>query len=130
MDALNSRIIYIKTKNELMNKYNFNNKKFALVDNSKNGEVNTDTIFEYKQDGDLVTADYAGGTVKYGKIIAHLNNDELNMVYQCLTIENELKAGKAIATISTSEHNKIQLKLKWQWLTDDNDSGESEYIEI
>lgn len=130
MVALNSRGINIKTENKLMNKYNFNNKKFALVDNSKNGEVSTDTIFEYKQDGDLVTADYAGGTVKYGKIIAHLKNQELNMVYQCLTIENELKAGKAIATISTSEHNKIQLKLKWQWLTDDNDSGESEYIEI
>ena len=41
-----------------MKTINFNNKRFILIDNSENGKVNSDTIFEYKQDGNLVTADY------------------------------------------------------------------------
>lgn len=113
-----------------MNKYDFNNKTFALIDNSNNGEVNTETTFEYQQNGDLVSADYKGGTVKYGKIIALLEDDKLNMVYQCITTDNELKAGKAIATITFSKNNKLKLNLDWQWLTGERDSGNSEYIEL
>lgn len=113
-----------------MKHFNFNNKKFALIQNSENGQVNTQTIFEYKQNGNLVTADYFGGTIKYGKIIADLQGDKLSMLYQCLTTDNELKAGKAIAEISVSENEKIKLKLNWEWLTNGNDKGTSEYIEI
>lgn len=64
--------------------------------------MNSDTIFEYKQNGNIVTADYFGETIKYSKIIADLQGDKLSMLYQCLTTDNELKAGKAIAQISIS----------------------------
>lgn len=113
-----------------MEKYNFNNKKFALIENSESGQVNSETVFEYKQNGNLVTADYFGGTIKYGKIIAELKDDELNMLYQCLTTDNLLKAGKAIAKISLNENGKLILSLNWEWLTNGNEKGKSEYIEI
>jgi len=51
-------------------------------------------------------------------------------LYQCITQENELKAGKAIAEISLTEKDKIKLKLDWQWLTHDQSTGKSEYLEI
>ena len=113
-----------------MTTINFNNKRFILIDNSENGKVNSDTIFEYKQDGNLVTADYYGGSVKYGKIIAHIQNDKLEMLYQCLTIDNQLKAGKSIAEIFLTDNQKIKLKLDWEWITGDKTSGKSEFIEI
>jgi hypothetical protein len=113
-----------------MNKFNFDNKTFALIQNSESGQVNFETVFEYKQDGNLVTADYYGGTIKYGKIIADLKGDELNMLYQCLTTDNQLKAGKAIAKISTTDDKKIKLCLNWEWLTNGNEKGISEYVEI
>lgn len=113
-----------------MSKFNFNNKKFALIQNSENGHVNSETVFEYKQNGNLVTADYYGGNIKYGKIIALLREDKLNMLYQCLTADNELKAGKAIAEIGMTEAKKITMRLNWEWLTDENKKGISEYIEI
>lgn len=113
-----------------MDKFNFNNKRFTLLKNSEKGQVNSETIFEYKQDENLVTADYFGGTVKYGKIIADLKDDKLNMLYQCLTTDNELKAGKAIAQISLTEDGKMKLNLNWEWITNGNDKGESEYFEI
>jgi hypothetical protein len=108
---------------------NFNNKQFSLVENSKKGKVNSDTIFEYKQTGDLVTADYFGGTVTYGKIIAIHKGDHLDMMYQCATTDNELKAGKAIAKISQLENGKLKLNLNWEWLDNNNERGTSEYIE-
>ncbi|MFD2725331.1 hypothetical protein [Hyunsoonleella rubra] len=112
-----------------MSEFNFNNKVFSLLDNSENGRVNSDTKFYYKQDGHLITADYYGGTITYGKIIGHLKNDKIEMLYQCLTTENELKAGKALASISKTNTNKLKLKLDWEWLNDANEKGTSEYIE-
>lgn len=112
-----------------MSEFNFNNKTFSLIENSENGKVNSETVFKYKQEGNLVTADYYGGTIKYGKIIANLSNNKLNMLYQCITTENELKAGKAIAQISLTNTNKIKLTLNWEWLGEKNESGISEYIE-
>jgi hypothetical protein len=113
-----------------MSNFNFDNKRFALIQNSDSGQVNPETVFEYKQNGNLVTADYYGGTIKYGKIIAVLKDDELNMLYQCLTTDNQLKAGKAIAKISYSDNGKIKLNLNWEWLTNRNEKGSSEYVEI
>lgn len=112
-----------------MKNVNFNNKKFFLVENSENGTVNSETVFEYKQEGNLVTAIYYGGNITNGNIIAVLKDNQLEMLYHCLTIENQLKAGKAIADISITKNNKIKLSLNWQWLNDDQNKGVSEYIE-
>lgn len=110
--------------------YNFNNKTFALVDNSSEGKVNHDTVFNYKQEGNIVTADYYGGSIVYGKIIAILKGDELEMLYECVTTNSELKAGKALAKISLSEQHKLKLLLDWQWLNGGLEKGTSEYIEL
>lgn len=113
-----------------MRTIDFNNKTFSLIDNSENGKVNSETIFKYKQDGNLVTADYSGGSIIYGKIIAKLHENQLTMLYQCLTQDNELKAGKAVAEIRFTDENKINLKLNWEWLGDKNEKGVSEYMEV
>lgn len=113
-----------------MKSFNFNNKKFVLLENSENGEVDQSTVFEYKQKGNLVTADYFGGTIAYGKIIAHINNDELNMVYQCATKDNQLKAGRAIAKISEYKPNKLKLSLDWEWLGESGGKGKSQYVQL
>jgi hypothetical protein len=112
-----------------MRKIDFNNKTFSLIDNSENGKVSSETIFKYSQEGNLVTADYYGGNVIYGKIIAQLRDNELHMLYQCLTTDNELKAGKAIAQIRFNENDKIVLKLNWEWLDGNQENGVSAYVE-
>ncbi len=112
-----------------MENISFNNKTFSLIENSQNGKTNSDTIFKYQQEGNLVTAEYFGGNIKYGKIIANLKDNKLQMLYQCLTTDNELKAGKAIANISLNENGKIKLTLNWEWLDGKKEKGTSEYIE-
>ena len=112
-----------------MIKIDFNNKTFSLISNSENGKVTNETIFEYKQKGNLVTADYYGGNILYGKIIAVLEGNYLNMMYQCITDKNILMAGKAKALISINESNKIKLELNWEWLDNAKEKGTSVYIE-
>jgi hypothetical protein len=90
---------------------NFNNKTFALLEN-------------------LVTADYYGGTVRYGKIIARLDGEELHMRYHCLTTEDVLKSGKAIAKVILNEEQKILLHLDWEWLDGGGEKATSVYIEM
>lgn len=112
-----------------MKDFNFNNKTFSLISNSEEGKVNAETIFEYKQKDNLITADYYGGIIQYGKIIGILKESKINMLYQCLTINNELKAGKAIAEVSFTDDEKIKLKLNWEWLDGKGEKGVSEYLE-
>ena len=113
-----------------MKNFNFNNKTFVLLENSKKGKVNAETVFKYKQEGDLVTAEYFGGTIRYGKIVGLLQGDDLKMLYQCLTVDNELKAGKASAKVAYTNTGRLKLDLNWQWITDNNEKGTSQYIEI
>ena len=54
----------------------------------------------------------------------------MNMLYQCLTTDNQLKAGKALAKITRTGNEKMKLSLNWEWLTNNNEKGNSEYIEI
>ncbi len=110
-------------------KFNLDNKKFALISNSEKGTVNSETIFHYKQIGRVVHADYSGGSIVNGKIFALMKGEQLEMIYQCITTDHELKAGKAHAKIELNEKGKVLLKLNWQWMQGEG-TGQSEYIEI
>jgi hypothetical protein len=123
-----AEFLYLE-KNSMSN-FDFNNKKFALIQNSEHGEVGTDTIFRYKQEDNFVTADYSGGTIRYGKIIGKLAGDKLSMLYQCLTNDNELRAGRATAKVTNTDKGRMKLSLDWEWLTETDIKGRSEYIEI
>ncbi len=113
-----------------MKKIDFNNKRFFLEENSENGTANKDTVFEYNQVGNLVTAFYYGGSIKAGRIIAIMHGEEyLEMLYHCCTTDNELRAGKAIAVISYTEANKLKLSLNWEWIGNELGTGTSVYIE-
>jgi len=112
-----------------MSTINFHNKTFSLVENSEHGSATSKTIFKFQQEDNLVTADYSGGGIKYGKIVSRLENETLQMLYQCLTEEGILKAGKATAKVGFIEKNKIKLSLDWEWLGETKQKGTSEYIE-
>ena len=108
---------------------NFDNKTFCLQTNSRNGTSNSDTVFHYQQNANIVTAKFGGGNVICGTIIALHRGDHLDMIYQMLTATDELKSGKAVAKIVSTANEKIQLELDWEWLTDSGNKGTSVYLE-
>lgn len=114
-----------------MNKINYDNKKFAAIENSETGEVSGETIFHYRQTGDLVWAEYAGGEIKFGTLIAKvLEKDYLEMRYQHLNKSGELMTGKCFSAPEILADGRIRLYEKWQWTSGDLSKGESIIEEI
>jgi hypothetical protein len=112
-------------------KINYDNRKFASVQNSEMGEVSSETVFHYHQKDDLVWAEYSGGEIVFGSLIAKvLQDDSLDMRYQHLNKRGELMTGKCFSTPEILSNGKIRLREKWQWTSGDFSKGESVVEEI
>ncbi len=114
-----------------MNKINYDNRKFASVQNSKTGEVSGETVFRYHQKENLIWAEYGGGEIVFGNLIAKVvGNDCLEMRYQHLNKSGELMTGKCFSTPEILADGRIRLYEKWQWTSGDFSTGESIIEEI
>lgn len=114
-----------------MNKINYDNKIFASVQNSETGEVSSETRFYYRQKGALVWAEYSGGAVVFGSLIAKVTeNDCLEMRYQHLNDGGELMTGECFSTPEILADGRIRLFEKWRWTSGDLSAGESIIEEI
>lgn len=110
---------------------NYDQKKFRSVNNTENGEVSTDTIFHYQQEGNLVTATYAGGEILKGNIIGKVDEQGIiEMRYQHLNQQLEFKTGQCVSTPEVLPNGKIRLHEKWQWTSGDQSEGESIIEEV
>ena len=111
--------------------YNYNNRIFRSVSNSSNGEVNNQTVFEYHQSGNIVTAIYSGGNIISGSLIALVDDEgKLDMRYQHVNNQQQLMTGICISTPEILPDGKIRLHEKWQWTCGDRSNGESVIEEI
>lgn len=109
-----------------MNKINYDKRVFKSVSNSETGEVSDETTFYYHQKDNLVWAEYSGGAIVFGTLIAKiLENGVLEMRYQHLNRNDELMTGKCFSTPEILPDGKIRLREKWQWTSGDLSAGES-----
>ncbi|NNE66729.1 MAG: n-acetylglutamate synthase [Pyrinomonadaceae bacterium] len=110
---------------------NYNNRIFRSVSNSRTGEVSVETVFRYSQKGTLVRGVYSGGEIVYGTLIARCDeNGRLDMRYQHLNKEGELKTGVCVSTPEILDDGRVRLHERWRWTCDERDSGESVIEEI
>lgn len=63
---------------------NYHNKIFRPISNTVNGETSELTVFHYKQTGNILTAEYAGGQIQKGHLIGLV--DEFGGM-TCVTIK-------------------------------------------
>ncbi len=109
----------------------YNNRVFASVSNSINGEIDDQTIFSYSQEGNIVSAVYSGGNIIYGQLLAIADQEgKLDMRYQHINISNIIMTGRCISTPEILENGKIRLHEKWKWTSGDLSEGESVIEEI
>ncbi len=110
---------------------NYQNKTFKSISNSPNGEVDSTTVFQYVQQGKVVSAEYYGGGIIKGHLIATVDDKGvLDMHYHHVNNKGELMAGVCISTPEVLPTGKIRLHEKWQWTTGDNSKGESIVEEV
>jgi hypothetical protein len=112
-------------------KINYNERVFKSVANSETGEVSGETTFYYHQRDDLVWAEYSGGAIVFGNLIAKvLPDNTLEMRYQHLNAKGELMTGKCVSVPEILPDGKIRLRERWQWTSGDFSRGESIIEEV
>ncbi len=110
---------------------NYNNKKFRPVQYSENGETSDKTIFEYKQKGNILTAEYNGGPILKGHLIGLVDEKgNIEMRYHQVNIKGELMTGVCNSKPDFTEEGKIRLHETWQWTSGDKSCGTSILEEI
>ncbi|WP_405609159.1 n-acetylglutamate synthase [Polaribacter sp. Asnod1-A03] len=110
---------------------NYNNKKFRPIKNSENGETTSETIFEYKQTGNILASKYFGGQIISGHLIGLVDdNGNIEMRYHQVNTKNELMTGICFSKPEITKNGKIRLYETWQWTSGDKTSGESILEEI
>jgi hypothetical protein len=110
---------------------NYNQKKFRPFSNSENGETTAETIFNYEQDGNILTATYQGGQILSGHLIGLVDeNGNIDMRYHQVNTKGELMTGQCQSTPELMENGKIRLHEKWQWTSGDCSSGTSILEEV
>ena len=111
-------------------KFDLEGKTFRSLQNTDNGEVGVDTIFHYRQCGSVVSAEYSGGAIVVGHLVANmLSSGQLDMRYHHINRDGEIMIGKCLSTPEITANGKLKFKEKWQWLSGDMSSGYSEIIE-
>ena len=109
----------------------YDNKTFRSVTNTRNGEVSSETTFHYHQKGRIVWADYAGGAIAKGFLIATMQDDDsLDMRYQHVNTQGELMTGRCHSIPEQLPDGRLRLRERWQWTSGDNSSGESVVEEV
>ncbi|WP_419211832.1 n-acetylglutamate synthase [Maribacter sp. X9] len=105
---------------------NYNNKRFRPVQNSENGETSGETVFEYKQSGEILTGEYQGGDIVKGQLIGLVNAaGTIDMRYHQVNKKGELMTGKCRSTYELLPNGRIRLYEDWHWTSGDCSKGKS-----
>lgn len=110
------------------------NKTFRSQSNTSNGEVSASTTFRYNQDTQnphIVWAEYSGGSITRGFLIATVQEDQsLDARYQHVNKDGELRTGMCRSMPEVLEDGRVRLNEKWKWTSGDGSSGESVVEEV
>lgn len=112
-------------------KISYDHKTFRSASNTDNGEVSSATVFHYRQDGKIVWADYSGGSIVRGFLIATVQTEvdghphTLDARYQHVNVAGEIMTGRCKSTPEVLEDGRIRLHEEWQWTSGDLSKGKS-----
>jgi len=120
--------IYISIINNLsrITMISYNDKTFRPVSNTENGETSNETIFHYKQNGNILTSEYSGGKIKSGHLIGLVDKDgNIEMRYHQVNDKDELMTGICRSIPEILADGKIRLHESWEWTSGDRSKGRS-----
>jgi len=110
---------------------NYNNRKFRPIINSDNGEVDNETVFHYRQIGNILSCDYQGKLIQKEHLIGLVDElGNISMRYHQVNGEGKLMTGICESTAEIMSNGKIRLREKWQWTSGDLSKGSSILEEI
>lgn len=89
--------------------------RMRVVSTAEGGEVNTETLFEFAQDGSVVSARYAGGKVRLGHLVGTMSAEGLRFRYAQVDNSGRLDGGYSTCEIGRTAEGRIQLVEHFKW---------------
>lgn len=102
-----------------------NGRQMRVVSTAERGEVNTETLFEFTQDGSVISARYAGGKVRLGYLVGAMSAEGLRFRYVQVDNSGRLDSGYSTCEIRRTAEGRMQLVEHFKW-----DSREGSGINI
>lgn len=94
----------------------FDGVTFVVVRNDGPGAaVDRSTVFQYRQQGELIEAEYAGGGVRLGRLVGVLNGETITHAYVQVNLANEVQSGRSTVEVRRLADGRLQLIDSWQW---------------
>lgn len=105
---------------------NYNNRVFKPIINTENGEASAETIFHYKQSGNILTSEYSGGKIVYGHLLGLVDREgNIDMRYHQINKNGEIMTGICKSVPELLSNGKIRLHETWLWTSGDGSEGTS-----
>ncbi|WP_416841580.1 hypothetical protein [Haloferax sp. DFSO52] len=99
------------------------------VANSEDGEVSSDTRFEFEQEGERVYAHYSGGDIVDGHLVGTFDGSEWDIRYSQINSNQETASGHSVGTVELLDDGRIRVEDEWEWESQEG-SGESVLEEV
>jgi len=80
-----------------------------------NGMINAETIFEFRQEGELVDATYAGGRVRRGHLVGMLRSGRLEFRFAQVDTQGAIDGGVSCCDIERTPDGRVRLVEHFEW---------------
>jgi hypothetical protein len=94
-------------------------RRMQVTSTDSGGVVSGETILEFQQTGEVVSARYRGGTIVDGYLIGKLDptGTSLRFCYVQADLRGHVDAGSSIGTIDEMQDGRLRLIEVFQWFT-------------
>lgn len=104
--------------------------KMTVILTAPNGVVNQDTLFHFKQQGELVTGEYEGGRIIKGFLAGISRRNSLTFTFCQVHTDRQFRSGQSACEIIFSHQGRIRIIERFSWDSPENDSGINVFEEI
>lgn len=99
---------------------NYNNRYFKMLESTTEGETDTEVIFHYRQEGNVVWGTFYRGTVQMGTLLAKVDETgNLDLRFQFINEKGDFVTGKSDSRLTIREDGRYKLDEFFQVFKDD-----------
>lgn len=109
----------------MVDKISLDGRTLTGVANDGDGEVGTDTEFEFEQEGERIYASYSGGDIVDGHLVGTFDGEQWNIRYTQINTDNETATGHSVGNVEPLDDGRIRVEDEWEW---ESKPGEGESV--
>ena len=95
----------------------------TAIQTAPHGVVNNETVFNFRQHEQVVTADYVGGKIMNGYLVGLRDANRLTFSYCQLQTDGRLDHGHSQCEVAVSENGRIRITEHFAWGSRGGDTG-------